>query len=236
MTGSSPAVSRETGVPEPPEPARSLFGDRLPTMVAYAELLASDGVLRGLIGPREVPRLWERHLLNCAVVAELIPSGAHIDDVGSGAGLPGIVLAVHRPDVHVTLIEPLLRRTVFLEEAVTELGLANVTVVRQRAEERARSHPESDVVTARAVAPLERLAGWCLPLLKPGGVLLALKGSTAADELRSAQVALRKLGGAGEVLLVGAGVVDPPTTVVRVRRDPVTAPQRRRAREGRSRS
>lgn len=236
MRRSLPAVSRETEVPEPPDPARTLFGDRLATMQEYAELLATEGVLRGLIGPREVPRLWERHLVNCAVVAELIPPGAEVDDVGSGAGLPGIVLAAHRPDIQVTLVEPLLRRTVFLEEAVAGLGLPNVVVVRQRAEERALTRPSRDVVTARAVAPLARLVGWCMPLLKPGGVLLALKGSTAADELRATQDLLRKLGVVGEVLSVGSGVADPPTTVIRVSRDPVSAAHQRRTRNGRSRS
>jgi 16S rRNA (guanine527-N7)-methyltransferase len=221
VSGPLPVVSRETAVPDPPEAARALFGDRLDVVVAYVGLLATDGVVRGLIGPREVPRLWDRHILNCAAVAELIPAGALVDDVGSGAGLPGIVLAVQRPDLQIALVEPLLRRTVFLAEAVEQLGLTNVTVVRQRAEERAASQPQRDVVTARAVAPLERLAGWCLPLLKPGGVLLALKGSSAADELREASGSLRKLGGVGgEVVTVGVGLVDPPTTVIRVQRDP----------------
>ena len=236
MTGSTPAVSRETDAPEPPESARLLLGERLPTMVTYAGLLASDGVTRGLIGPREVPRLWERHVLNCAVVADLIPDGATVDDVGSGAGLPGIVLAIHRPDLQVALVEPLLRRSVFLEEAVAVLGLSNAVVVRQRAQERARSRPACDVVTARAVAPLARLAGWCLPLLKPGGVLLALKGSSASVELGEAQEAIRRLGGVGaEVVSIGDGVLD-PTTVVRVFRAPARPGPRLPAREGQSRS
>jgi len=217
VTGSTPAVSRETAAPEPPEAARLLLGERLSAMVAYAGLLASDGVTRGLIGPHEVPRLWERHLLNCAVVADLIPQGACVDDVGSGAGLPGIVLAIHRPDLELVLVEPLLRRCVFLEEAVGVLELSNVAVVRQRAEERARSRPMRDVVTARAVAPLARLAAWSLPLLKPGGVLLALKGSSAGVELGEAQQVIGKLGGVGaEVVSIGGGVVDPATTVVRI--------------------
>jgi 16S rRNA (guanine527-N7)-methyltransferase len=205
-------------------------------MVAYAELLAAEAVLRGLIGPREVPRLWDRHLLNCAVVAELVPGGATVDDVGSGAGLPGIVLAIQRPDLQVALVEPLLRRTVFLEEAVQALGLSNVVVLRQRAEERARSRPSRDVVTARAVAPLQRLAGWCLPLLKPGGVLLALKGSAADEELQAARDVLPRLGGVGaEVVTVGGGVVDPATTVVRIYRSPSPAEQRAQTKDRRSR-
>ena len=236
MSGSTPAVSRETAVPAPPESARLLLGERLSAMVAYAGLLASDGVTRGLIGPREVPRLWERHLLNCAVVADLIPRGASVDDVGSGAGLPGIVLAIHRPDLQVALVEPLLRRCVFLEEAVGALGLSNVVVVRQRAEERARSRPTCDVVTARAVAPLGRLAAWCLPLLKPGGVLLALKGSSAGVELGEAHEAIGRLGGVGaEVVSIGGGVVDPATTVVRVFRAPMRSGRPAPSRGGSSR-
>jgi 16S rRNA (guanine527-N7)-methyltransferase len=182
--------------------------------------LAGEGVVRGLIGPREVPRLWERHLLNCAVVAEVVPHGARVDDVGSGAGLPGIVLGLIRPDLEIVLVEPLLRRSTFLEEACRWLGMTNVAVVRQRAEERAASHPDRDVVTARAVAPLSRLVGWCLPLLRPGGVLLALKGSSAGEELGASAKQIRAAGGVGgEILKLGAGIVEPPTTVVRITSD-----------------
>jgi 16S rRNA (guanine527-N7)-methyltransferase len=209
-------------------PAKAVFGDRLPLAVAYAELLTTDGVVRGLIGPREAPRLWDRHLLNCAVVAEMIPHGASVLDVGSGAGLPGIVLAVARPDVTVTLVEPLARRTAFLTEAVDSLGLgATVTVVRARAEEAARDGIKADVVTARAVAPLDRLAGWCLPLTIVGGRLLALKGSSAADEIAEHRAAVQALGG-GEpsVHQCGAGIIDPPTTVVEVVREREVTPVR----------
>ena len=228
-------VSRETVLaPAPPPAAVELFGAALDLMATYAGLLAGAGVERGLIGPREVPRLWERHLLNCAVIAELIPVGAAVDDVGSGAGLPGIVLALCRPDLKITLVEPLLRRSVFLDEVRVELGLPNVTVVRQRAEDRVGAG--ADVVTARAVAPMHRLAGWCLPLLRPGGVLLALKGASATDELVEHAAAIRRVGGRDcEVLTVGAGVVDPPTTVVRVVRDPAAKirPVRNRKKGGR---
>jgi len=124
--------------------------------VAYAEALATDGVTRGLIGPREVPRLWERHLLNCAVVAEAIPDGSEVCDIGSGAGLPGLVLSIRRPDLRVTLVEPLLRRTTFLTEVAERLDLTNVEVVRDRAEALHGSR-ECSVVTSRAVAPLPRL-------------------------------------------------------------------------------
>ena len=203
--------------PAPPE-ARTVFGERLPKAVRYAELLADAGVQRGLIGPREVPRLWERHLLNCAVLADVVPPNVSVCDVGSGAGLPGIPLALTRPDLRITLLEPLLRRTIFLNEAIAELELENVTVVRGRAEEVAGKLPPVDVVTARAVAPLDRLAGWGLPLLRPnGGRMLALKGDTAEEEMKSARDALRKLGAVEwSVEQAGVGVVDPPATVVRV--------------------
>ncbi|GAA0810553.1 ribosomal RNA small subunit methyltransferase G [Spirilliplanes yamanashiensis] len=214
--------------PEFAEPAERAFGDRLPEAIAYADLLATEGVIRGLIGPREAPRLWERHLLNCAVLSELIPPGASVLDVGSGAGLPGIVLAVARPDLHVTLVEPLARRTTFLTEAVDTLGLgATVTVVRARAEEAAAQGLTADVVTARAVAPLDRLAGWCLPLTAIGGRLLALKGSSATAEIAEHRSAVLALGG-GEpaVHVCGTGLVDPPTTVVEVTHEHDVAPVR----------
>jgi len=186
-------------------------------MVAYAELLATTAIEWGLLGPREVPRLWERHLLNCAVVAELLPEGAVVDDLGSGAGLPGLVLAIQRPDLRVTLIEPLLRRATFLTETVTALGLQNVQVQRARAEELRTRRGSVDVVTARAVAPLGRLAGWALPLLRPGGALLALKGSGAAVEVAEQRDEVERYGASAiEVLSLGVGVVEPPTTVVRV--------------------
>ncbi|GAA4618078.1 16S rRNA (guanine(527)-N(7))-methyltransferase RsmG [Actinoallomurus liliacearum] len=199
-----------------PSIAREIFADALPSAERYAEFLAGPGVERGLIGPREVDRLWERHLLNCAVMAEVIPADATVVDIGSGAGLPGLVLAIARPDLSVTLLEPLLRRTVFLQECVDLLGLPNVEVRRARAEEAADEFAV-DVVTARAVAPLERLAGWALPLLRPGGELLALKGERAAAELEQASAILSEFGVRdAEVLQVGHGKVEPPTTIVRV--------------------
>jgi 16S rRNA (guanine527-N7)-methyltransferase len=201
---------------EAPQAARDYFGDRLPDVVRYAELLAEAGVRRGLIGPREVPRLWERHLLNCAVLSEIVPSGVSVCDVGSGAGLPGIPLALTRTDLRITLLEPLLRRTTFLQEVVELLGLDHVTVVRGRAEEVLGTLRPVHVVTARAVAPLDRLAGWGVPLLRPYGEMLALKGDTAEEELRGARAALQKLGVVGtSVEQVGQGVVDPLATVVR---------------------
>ena len=201
-----------------PDEAAAVFGAALDRAAAYVRLLATDGTVRGLIGPREVPRLWDRHLLNSAALAPLIPTGARVVDVGSGAGLPGIPLALARPDLTVVLLEPLARRVTFLDECVDGLGLANVTVVRGRAEEgpARRSLGGADVVTARAVAPLDKLAGWCLPLLRPGGRLLALKGSSAAEELRSS--------GLPDAEIVEVG--DPPATVVVVTRGTVRSAAR----------
>lgn len=193
-----------------------MFSHRLPIAEAYAAFLADAGTVRGLIGPREVPRLWERHLLNCAVLAELIPAGASVCDIGSGAGLPGLVLAIRRPDLRVTLVEPLLRRTRFLEEAVSVLELDNVEVVRARAEQ-LHGTREFDVVTSRAVAALDKLLAWSLPLCRPGGEVLAMKGASAAEEVAAAAEAIRRLGGVrAEVVQVGDDVTDVPTTVVRV--------------------
>lgn len=192
------------------------------TLSAYVDLLSTTGVEHGLIGPREVPRLWERHVLNCAVVADpaigLVPSGATVADVGSGAGLPGLVWGIARTDITVVLIEPLLRRATFLSQAIDDLDLnGRVRVLRGRAEEITSSPDWSpvDVVTARAVAPLEKLLGWTVPLLVPGGRLALLKGSSAAEEIASASTAasamgVRDLG----ISTCGSPWVDPATTVV----------------------
>ncbi|XUL89502.1 16S rRNA (guanine(527)-N(7))-methyltransferase RsmG [Streptomyces galilaeus] len=206
-----------SGASPAPEVAREVFGDRFEDAVRYAELLADAGVQRGLIGPREVPRLWERHILNCAVLSEVVPEGVTVCDVGSGAGLPGIPLALVREDLKITLLEPLLRRTNFLAEVVELLGLDHVTVVRGRAEEVMGKLQPVHVVTARAVAPLDRLATWGIPLLRPYGEMLALKGDTAEEELKAAGTALSKLGAVEtSILHVGEGIVDPLSTVVRV--------------------
>jgi 16S rRNA (guanine527-N7)-methyltransferase len=230
-------------LPPAPEVAREVFGDRFADAVRYAELLAEVGVKRGLIGPREVPRLWERHLLNCAVLSEVVPEGVTVCDVGSGAGLPGIPLALVRQDLRITLLEPLLRRTTFLQEVVELLGLDHVTVVRGRAEEVLGSLPPVHVVTARAVAPLDRLAGWGVPLLRPYGEMLALKGDTAEEELKASRAALQKLGAVdSSVLRIGEGLVEPTATVVRVEvgESPggvrFAAKKAKAARTGRSRS
>jgi 16S rRNA (guanine527-N7)-methyltransferase len=232
-SSSSQTSPAESTSPEPTTPAtidaaRQVFGERLPLAVRYAELLITDGVVRGLLGPREAPRIWDRHLINCAVVSEMIPIGASVVDVGSGAGLPGIVLAVARPDLTITLVEPMARRTAFLSEAVTKLGLDGaVIVVRGRAEDVAGDLPAADLVTARAVAPLDRLAGWCLSLLSIGGRLLALKGASAAEEVAEHHDAVARLGGSSPVVrLCGVGVIDPPTTVVETVRERNVVPPR----------
>ncbi len=216
--GELPPAPPEVASVVPDDPARA-------RLQSYAEFLASAGVERGLLGPREVPRLWDRHLLNCAVVAPMVPAGAHVIDVGSGAGLPGLVWAIVRSDITLTCLESLQRRATYLEEAVGALGLTDrVSVVRARAEDvvRGRASESSlrgDVVTARAVAPLDKLAGWTVPLLKPGGDLLALKGQSAADEVEAARTVLERLGiDSVEIVQCGEGIVDPPTTVVRARK------------------
>lgn len=177
----------------PPTGTADLFGDRVDLAVRYADLLASAGVERGLLGPREADRIWDRHLLNCAAISPLIPHGDRVCDIGSGAGLPGLVIAIMRPDIEMVLLEPLLRRTRFLDECVAQLGLDNVTVIRGRAEEHA-GKMNMDSVVARAVAPLDRLVAWALPLLRPGGQLLAMKGESARDEQDAVAPQLPRLG------------------------------------------
>jgi 16S rRNA (guanine527-N7)-methyltransferase len=214
------SVPRET--PPVPASARGVFADRTGLAASYVATLATEGVTRGLIGPREAPRLWERHLLNCAVLSELVPIESEVGDIGSGAGLPGLVLAIRRPDLRVTLVEPSLRRTVFLAEVVERLGLSQVEVLRARGEDLHGLRTFS-VVTSRAVAPLPRLLDVSMPLVRRGGQMLAMKGASARDEVRDAAPALARWGAeVVEVLSVGIGVIDPPTTVVRVEstRDP----------------
>ncbi len=198
----------------PPEGAAEVFGAALDGALRFARMLATRGVEQGLIGPHEVPRLWDRHLLNCAVVAELIGSDARtLVDIGSGAGLPGIVLAMVRPDLGVTLLEPMERRCLFLADCVADLGLANTSVQRGRAEDTVM---RADVATARAVAPLDRLAGLAVGLVRPGGMVLAIKGRTAAEELKKAGPVLRRIAARNaEVVRAGQGKVVPATTVVR---------------------
>lgn len=199
-----------------PASAREVYGAAVGTIEAYASVLATRGVEWGLMGPREVPRLWERHVLNSAAISGLIPAGSTVVDVGSGAGLPGIPLAVLRPDLDLVLLEPLLRRADFLTETVAELGLSDrVRVVRGRAEEHKHVY---DVVTCRAVAPLGRLLGWTSRLFLPAGQLLAMKGSSAGDEVAGVAGELRRTGVAAQVLTVRAHDDSEPTYVVRVRK------------------
>jgi 16S rRNA (guanine527-N7)-methyltransferase len=217
--GGAGDVSRETSsVPDPVVLAEIFPPDRLSLLHTYAELLATEGVVRGLIGPREVPRLWDRHLVNCGLIAPLIASNATVADIGSGAGLPGVVLAVARPDVQMTLVEPMARRVAFLEEVRTRLSLGTLEIVRQRAEQWP-DPPSFDVVTARALAPLPKLLQWGLPLTATDGMVLAMKGASAGDEIEAAQGVLHRWQARAEVLAMsvpGSSV----TTVVRVVREP----------------
>jgi 16S rRNA (guanine527-N7)-methyltransferase len=229
-------VSRETSpIPDPAVLVRICALDRQPLLSRYAALLATEGVTRGLIGPREVPRLWDRHLINCGLLGALVPEGASVADIGSGAGLPGVVLAIVRPDLHVSLVEPMARRVAFLEEVRERLGLDTVEVVRRRAEQW-REPPRFDVVTARAVAALSKLLPWSMPLVADGGMVLAMKGSGAAEEVAAAAGELRRWRASAEVVTTsvpGSSV----TTVVRVVRDPTAGigwqSSRTRRRQGR---
>lgn len=192
-----------------------VFGSRLSLAQAYHDSLATDGSIRGFIGPREVPRLWERHLLNCAVIGDVMPEGARVIDVGSGAGLPGIPLAIARPDLDITLIEPLLKRSNYLSEVKELLGLDNVTIIRGRAEEGPvkKAVKGADIVTSRAVAPLGKLAKWSLPLVKVGGEMIALKGESVYEELKRDAAELKRAGaGKAEVTTIKG------TTIIRVPR------------------
>ncbi|MBT0771270.1 16S rRNA (guanine(527)-N(7))-methyltransferase RsmG [Kineosporia sp. J2-2] len=197
--------------------ARTVFGPRLDLAYAYAQALSTAGVERGLIGPREAERIWERHLLNCAVLQELVPADAELGDVGSGAGLPGIPVAIARPDLTVYLIEPMLRRTTWLREIIAELDLTNVEIIRAKAHIVAESKQHFDVVTSRAVAALPTLAAWSMPLVNKDGQLLAIKGDTAAEELAAAGDVLAELGASSsEVVRCGEAVLKTPTTAVRI--------------------
>jgi 16S rRNA (guanine527-N7)-methyltransferase len=222
-------------VPAPPPSAAPLFGDGWERVCRYAQILASAGVERGLIGPREAQRLWDRHLLNSVALSELLDADNRIADIGSGAGLPGIPLALARPDLRVTLVEPLLRRSDFLREVVDELDL-DVAVVRGRAEEQTvrQQVGEMDAVVSRAVASLDKLTNWSLPLLRTGGQMLAIKGEHAADEVDEHRRVMESLG-AFDVKVVACGVdyLQPPATVVVARRGEPQRVRHRSARTGR---
>lgn len=220
-----------------PEAARTVFGPGLEVAERYAELLAGEAIDRGLLGPREATRLWDRHLLNSAALTELLGPGEQVVDIGSGAGLPGVPLAIARPDLRVMLVEPQLRRSDFLHDVVAELGL-EVEVVRGRAEDaQVRGQiGQNDAVVSRAVASLDRLTEWSLPLLRAGGRMLAIKGERAGDEIR-AHRRVMTASGAGSVRVVRCGVnyLSPPATVVVVWRTAEASPQARSGASARSR-
>lgn len=196
--------------------ADRLYRDNYKTIRQYVDILVSRGVDWGLIGPREIGRLWERHILNSIALESLIPEGCRVADVGSGAGLPGIPLAILRPDLEMTLIEPMLRRSNFLTEALDELGLDDrVTVVRGRAED---ADLHVDVVVSRAVAKLATLINWTADLIVDSGSILALKGQSADDEVVKAKKELSKRRLSAEVLLIRADPASDVTRAVRVRR------------------
>lgn len=203
-----------------PGVAEEVFGAGLPAARRYVQLLAGPGTVRGLIGPREAGRLWSRHVLNCAVATAAVPVGARIVDIGSGAGLPGIPMALARVDLRVDLVETLLRRTTFLEEAVAELDLSDrCRVIRGRAEDVVGLVGGADVVTARAVAPLAKLAGWAAPLLREDGLFAVLKGSTAPEEIDRDRTACAAVGIVDlAVQEVGGAELAEPTTLIVGRR------------------
>ncbi len=224
---------RPAAPPAAPPGAAGLFGPRFELAERFTAILADTGVTHGLIGPREVPRLWERHVLNCAVIADGFPQGASVVDVGSGAGLPGVALAVVRPDLEVHLVEPMLRRTTWLDSVVVDLELTNVTVHRGRAEELA-GVLRAPWVTARAVARLDKLARWCVPLLAEGGTLVAMKGRSAAEELEEDRPALERLGLLdASVTEHGGDLLDEPVLTVDLRFRPRATPGPRRGKKKR---
>jgi len=207
---------KHADAPLPPPAAAAVFGERLDLACRYAALLAGAGVERGLIGPREVDRIWNRHILNSVAVAELIERDARVVDIGSGAGLPGLPIAIARPDLRVALVEPMLRRTEFLTETVAKLGLT-VEVVRGRAEEPSVHALLSgaDVVVSRAVASLDKLTGWSFPLLRTGGRMLAMKGERAEEEVAEGRRGMVALGASDVgVVRCGESYSSPPVTVV----------------------
>ena len=221
-----------------PRAAETLFGPRLDRVERYAQILAGAGVERGLIGPREVDRVWDRHILNSAAAAELLDTGDQIADIGSGAGLPGIPLALARPDLRLTLIEPLLRRSEFLREVVDELDL-DIAIVRGRAEDRSvrQRVGEMDAVVSRAVASLDKLTKWCVPLLRPDGRLVAIKGERAEEEIREHRRVMASLGAVDvRVMRCGADYLDPPATAVVARRETTVQGLRQSRRTGRRRA
>jgi 16S rRNA (guanine527-N7)-methyltransferase len=209
------------------------FGAAWPAIAHFHAMLRDEGVLRGLVGPREVARLWERHLVNSAAVVPFLPEAGSIVDVGSGAGLPGVVVAAMRPGAEVVLLEPMERRTDWLSEVVGAIGLTNVTVLRGRAEDQI-GQLHADAVTARAVAALDKLYGWTLPLLRVGGRLVALKGGRAQDEAHAAVAAGQRLGGGPAEILVAPTLdgLEPTSVVIVEKTRPGSAPPTPRVSRG----
>jgi len=220
-----------------PQAAEALFGSALDRAERYAQILAGAGVERGLLGPREIDRLWDRHILNSVAIAELLEPGEQIADIGSGAGLPGIPLALARPDLRLTLIEPLLRRSEFLREVVEDLGI-EITIVRGRAEDRSvrKQVGEMDAVVSRAVAALDKLTKWSVPLLRLDGRMVAIKGERAEEEIREHRRVMAALGAVDvRVMRCGADYLDPPATAVVARRESTARVVNRPPRTGRRR-
>ncbi|MFY9304637.1 MAG: 16S rRNA (guanine(527)-N(7))-methyltransferase RsmG [Rhodoluna sp.] len=201
-----------------PDAAKAIFGSQIELAGGYAQVLANDSDELGLLGPRELDKIWSRHILNSAVVAEMVGQGELVADVGSGAGLPGIPMAIAAPETNFVLIEPMDRRASWLQGVARELGLENVQVVRARAEE--VEGGQFDVVTARAVAALDKLLRLCVPLLKPGGRVIALKGSKAPEEIEAARKLQKKLKiESFEIVICGEKFLSEPTSVVKTKLD-----------------
>ncbi len=203
-------------VGSPPRVASEIYGERLPLAQHYAHLLATTGIERGLLGPREADKIWDRHIVNCAIMESLLPHRARVVDIGSGAGLPGVALAIARPDLRVALVEPLARRTTWLQEVVEELGLPQVTVHQARAEAMV-GLIQAEIVVARAVARLDQLVAWAWPLLPQGGRLLALKGQTAEEELEQTLPTIEGMGITdADVHLLGSDMLTQPVRVIEI--------------------
>ena len=208
-----PNVPRGTN---PTKAQEQALGLAFPQLAQYAQILGQEAVLQGLLGPREIDRIWDRHILNCAALNELIPQAKSIIDIGSGAGLPGIVLAIMNPSTHVILVEPMQRRTDFLNDVKKQLNLENVEIIRGRAE---NQKIQAQVVTSRAVAPLNKLLAWSLPLVEKGGKVLAIKGEKAQSELEEAQKELNLLKNTTASIKTCGLALDLSVTVVEISKE-----------------
>jgi 16S rRNA (guanine527-N7)-methyltransferase len=197
----------------PTKSQEQALGPGFTQLSKFADILAQDGVRLGLIGPREVERIWDRHILNCAALTELIEDGQSIIDIGSGAGLPGVVLAILKPNSKVTLIEPMQRRTDFLTQVKADLGLTNVEIIRGRAE---GQNVTAQIVTSRAVAPLDKLLNWSWPLVEKVGKILAIKGEKAQEELENAQKVISFLKDSPATITTCGLALDLSVTVVQI--------------------